>query len=161
MARVAKYNKEALLADYHTGEYTQRDLARKHKVSNGTVASLTKGLLKKTEQLVSKKVEVIQESKALTEQELIAVDDVVDFKSKLIKDIELFTNKAVRKANGLLDETETGNDFKAIVEGVDKLSILTNVNDRHAKPTNIQQNNQNNSALTDEQIQLRIKELSH
>ena len=154
MARVAKYNKEALLADYHTGEYTQRDLARKHKVSNGTVASLTKGLLKKTEQLVSKKVEVIQESKALTEQELIAVDDVVDFKSKLIKDIELFTNKAVRKANGLLDETETG-------EGVDKLSILTNVNDRHAKPTNIQQNNQNNSALTDEQIQLRIKELSH
>ena len=40
---MAKYDKEALLADYHTGDYSQRQLAKKHKISNGTVANITKG----------------------------------------------------------------------------------------------------------------------
>lgn len=141
MAR-RKYNKEALLADYHTGTYTQRDLAYKHKISAATVNSLTKGLTKKTEQLVNKKVEVIQESAKLTEQELISVDHTVDFKVKLLRDIESFTNNAIAKASSLIENSDTGSDFKAVVEGVDKLSVMTKINDRHAKPTQIQQNNQ-------------------
>lgn len=141
---MAKYDKERLLADYHTGLFSQRELARKYGVSNGTVANLTNGLPKKNEQLLSKKVEVIQESRELTDIELSAIEHGVQFKLDLLKDIEHFSNKAMQKAKELIDNADTGADFNAVVNGVDKLSILTKINDRHAKPAQIQQNTQNN-----------------
>jgi len=143
-----KYDREALLADYHTGQYTQRELADKHKISAATVNSITRGLDKKTEQLVNKKVDIIQESNGLSEQELNAVERAVSFKSKLLADIERFSNKAINKASELLDASDAGSDFKAIVEGVDKLTVMTKINDRHAKPANVQQNTQNNNEKT-------------
>lgn len=142
MAR--KYDKDALLADYHTGIYTQRQLADRHNISPTMVNKLTKGLEKKTANLVNKKLEVIQEDKKLSVQEVNAVDEAVHFKAKMLADIQLFTGKAMRKAGDLLDSSDTGSDFKAIIEGVDKLSITTGINERHAKPSQVQQNTQNN-----------------
>jgi hypothetical protein len=43
---------------------------------------------------------------------------------------------------GYLDGPESGSDFKAIIDGVDRLSILIKINDRHQKPVQIQQNTQ-------------------
>jgi DNA-binding transcriptional MocR family regulator len=142
---MAKYDKSALLADYHTGDYSQRQLAKKHKISNGTVANLTKGLDKKNERLIQKKVEVEQELKLLNDQELSAIEHSVKFKIDMLNDIEKFSTAAIKKAIQLMDKSDAGNDFKAVVEGVDKLSILTKINDRHAKPASMQQNTQNNS----------------
>tara|TARA_R110000772_G_scaffold60108_2_gene135676 strand:- start:329 stop:793 length:465 start_codon:yes stop_codon:yes gene_type:complete len=141
---MAKYDKQLLLADYHTGDYSQRQLAKKHKISNGTVANLTKGLGKKNERLIQKKVEVAQELELLNEQELSAVEHSVKFKLDMLKDIEKFSYSAMNKANDLVKLSDSGNDFKAVVEGVDKLSIMTKINDRHSKPVSVQQNTQNN-----------------
>lgn len=145
---MAKYDKDALLADYHTGSYSQRELAKKYGVSNGTVSSVTKGIYKKTERLVNKKLEVIQESSELTEQELNAVEHTVQFKIDLLRDIESFSTSAMVKAKSLMDNSDTGSDFKAVIEGVDKLSVMTKINNRHALPTSIQQNTQNNTEKT-------------
>jgi hypothetical protein len=41
-----------------------------------------------------------------------------------------------------MDGAESGSDFKAIIDGVDKLRILIKINDRHQKPTQVQQNTQ-------------------
>ena len=141
---MAKYDKELLLADYHTGDYSQRQLAKKHKISNGTVANVTKGLGKKNERLIQMKVEVAQEVELLNEQELSAIEHSVKFKLDMLKDIEKFSYSAMTKANDLVNKSDSGNDFKAVVEGVDKLSIMTKINDRHAKPAHMQQNTQNN-----------------
>jgi cell division protein FtsB len=141
---MAKYDKDALLADYHTGDYSQRQLAKRHNISNGTVANITKGLDKKNERLIQKKVEVAQEVKLLNEQELSAVEHSVRFKLDMLKDIETFSYSAMSKANELVNASDSGNDFKAVVEGVDKLSVMTKINDRHAKPAHMQQNTQNN-----------------
>jgi len=143
-----KYDRNELLTSYQTGLFTQRQLADKYKISVSTVNSVTKGVEKKTEQLVNKIIEVDQEISSLTEQEVSAVDYAVDFKKKLIKDIERFSNKAIQKASSLIDNTDTGSDFKAVIDGVDRLSILTKINDRHAKPAQIQQNTQNNGEGT-------------
>tara|TARA_R110000822_G_C15005403_1_gene461290 strand:+ start:113 stop:577 length:465 start_codon:yes stop_codon:yes gene_type:complete len=141
---MAKYDKEALLADYHTGDYSQRQLAKKHKISNGTVANITKGLGKKNERLIQMKVEVAQEVELLNEQELSAIEHSVRFKLDMIRDIEKFSYEAMSKANKLVKLSDSGNDFKAVVEGVDKLSIMTKINDRHAKPAHMHQNTQTN-----------------
>lgn len=146
MAR--KYDKDALLADYHTGIYTQRQLADRHGISPAMVNRITKGLEKKTAELVNKKVEVNQESKQLSEQEVNAVNEAVHFKEQMLNDIKLFSRKAMQKAGDLLDNTDSGSDFKAILDGVDKLSITTGINERHAKPTQVQQNTQNNGEKT-------------
>jgi transcriptional regulator with XRE-family HTH domain len=146
MAR--KYDKDALLADYHTGIYTQRQLADRHGISPAMVNRITKGLEKKTAELVNKKVEVNQESKQLSEQEVNAVNEAVHFKEQMLNDIQLFSRKAMQKAGDLLDNTDSGSDFKAILDGVDKLSITTGINERHAKPTQVQQNTQNNGEKT-------------
>jgi hypothetical protein len=45
-----------------------------------------------------------------------------------------------------MDGAESGSDFKAIIDGVDKLSILVKINDRHQKPTQVQQNTQTTMA---------------
>lgn len=140
-----KYNKDEILADHYTGLYSQRQLAVKYKVSNGTIANITKGLPKKNEQLLSKKVQVIQESKELSDLELSAIEHGVRFKLDLLNDIEKFSNKAMKKAGELIDNSDTGADFNAVINGVDKLSVLTKINDRHAKPASIQQNTQNNN----------------
>lgn len=141
---MAKYDKAALLADYHTGAYSQRQLADKYGISVGTVNAATKGLEKKTERLVQKKIEVIQESAELDPKELNAVEHTVQFRLQMLRDIERFTTKAMSKAGDLIDNSDTGSDFKAVIEGVDKLSVLTKINPRHAQPTQVQQNTQNN-----------------
>jgi hypothetical protein len=46
------------------------------------------------------------------------------------------------KACRMMDGAESGSDFKAIIDGVDKLRILIKINDRHQKPTQVQQNTQ-------------------
>lgn len=142
MAR--KYDKDALLADFHTGIYTQRQLADRHNISPTMVNKLTKGLEKKTADLVNKKLEVIQEDKKLSVQEVNAVNEAVHFKEKMLADIQMFSHRAMQKAGDLLEKTDSGSDFKAILDGVDKLSITTGINERHAKPTQVQQNTQNN-----------------
>jgi len=145
---MAKYDKEALLASYHTGDYSQRELAKLYGVSNGTVGGLVKGLPKKNEQLIRRKVLVAQESQDLSQKELSAIEQSVSFKLGMLNDISTFSNSAMKKANDLLESSDTGNDFKAIVEGVDKLSITVGINHRHAPPMQIQQNTQTNENIT-------------
>ena len=66
----------------------------------------------------------------------------------MLRDIEGFTSQAIGKAKELLTVSDSGSDFKAVVEGVDRLSVMTKLNDRHAKPTQVQQNTQNNGEKT-------------
>ena len=145
---MAKYDKEALLADYHTGDYSQRQLAKMYRVSVGTVSTATKGLHKKTERLIKDKVELIQATDELTNKELNAFEHSVQFKVSMLREIEVFSQAAMKTAKTMIVSPESGNDFKAVVEGVDKLSILTRVNDRHAKSVPLQKTNINTGDIT-------------
>jgi len=98
------------------------------------------------QQLISDELRLKQRKATLNEQQLQYHEHTVEFKLSMMDDIELFSNKTMKKASTLMDNTETGQDFKAIIEGVDRLSLLTKINDRHAKATSIQQNNQTSVA---------------
>lgn len=69
----------------------------------------------------------------------------------ILDDIERFSNASMKKANDLMTNTETGSDFKAIVDGVDKLSILTKINYRHAQPEKVEK-----KCHKDNQLQITI-----
>jgi len=136
-----KYDKEAVLSAWKTGQYTQRQLSKRFGISTGTAAALTKGIAKENEQLVHKKIEVIQQSTAISEQDLSEVEQAVQFKLSLLKDVEHFSHKAMKIADKLLSDEETGQGFKAIVEGVDKLTVMNKINPRFANATSIEVNN--------------------
>ena len=128
-------NYEELVADFYTGAYSQRQLAKRHAVSLGTVNKLTKGLVKKNEQLVHKKIDVIQEYNALSPTEMNAVDATVHFKLGLLAEVQIFSSKALKKAHDLLENEVTGQGFKSIVEGVDKLTVTNGLNPRFTTST--------------------------
>ena len=161
MGFVAKrYDKEQLLIDWRTGGFTQCDLAYKYKISQQRVAVLVKGIAQDLSDIIVKKIEVEQALAEKSSKEVVAIDKNVQFKLGLIKQIELFSDKALTKAADLLEISESGVDFKAIVDGVDKLTITNKINDRHAKPSIVQTNIQNNfEGMSDDDLVRELKQL--
>lgn len=93
MAAISENTKKIILADWKTGDYTQRDLAHKYKLSTGAIAKITKDKPKSTAHIVSKIVEAKQELSQLDELTVKAVNDVVDNKVKWLE----YLNKAALK----------------------------------------------------------------
>lgn len=80
MARPLKCNPDAVLADWKTGKYSERDLATKHKVSPSTVHKLVAGVEKTLEALASETVQIKQQVANLNERERSNYEQLVQEK---------------------------------------------------------------------------------
>lgn len=138
--KLDKALEDKILIDWKTGEYSQRDLANKYQVSAGKIASLTKGVSKDLERIVSAGVEYYQGLQGKDVQTVSAVAQAVDRKARLKSRVQEFVDEAVEKGFDLLKSAQDGQEFKAIVEAIDKASITANINERHAKPSSITAN---------------------
>jgi len=142
MARLKKEEKELLLADFHTGHYTQRDLAKKYKVSTATVSSHTKGVIPENLDKVNALVSINAELSEQSEQKVNAVHDKVN---KLSKDTELIHKLTKLNLKDMSDKLSDGlvaiNDNKLAQDTIDKASITLGVNQRHAPKGDINSNN--------------------
>jgi hypothetical protein len=96
----------------------------------------------KNEQLIIDDVKMAIDKSTLNQHEISYHEQAVEFQLRMIQEIQMFSNKTMKKACSLMDGTDSGSDFKAIVDGVDKLSVLIKINDRHQQPVQIQQNTQ-------------------
>ncbi len=85
-----------IIADWRTGNFTQRDLASKYRVSVGFVNKHTKSVPKDAATTVNKLVEAKQELSQLDEQTVNAVHEVVDERTK---HLQFFTNAAIRNVS--------------------------------------------------------------
>ncbi len=88
-----------IVADWRTGNYTQRKLAQKYKVSNGFVAKYTKGVSHDTADLVSMGVEYQCGLRALDEQAVSSVSSVVDERTR---HVEFFNNVTVKNISSMM-----------------------------------------------------------
>jgi len=82
VARLKDSDKELILADFHTGHFSQRKLADKYKVSTATINKLTKGLKPKHIDKVNATVAINKELSKESEQEVNAVHSVIDERTK-------------------------------------------------------------------------------
>ena len=94
-----------IVADWKTGAFTQRELAEKHKVSNGYVAQKVKGIAQDNEALISAGVQYKQGLAQLNEQEMSSVSSIVDERTK---HIQFFTHAAVKNVADAMAETCEG-----------------------------------------------------
>lgn len=110
MARRAKYDKEQVVADWKTGNYSLRSLANKHRISATTAYNLTQGMDKSLEPLINAEVAIKQELANLNEQELNTFEKEVN---KRTEHLVFFANAAVTNVQQAMKaDCETQQDYK-------------------------------------------------
>ena len=155
--------KEKILADFHTGKFSQRELARKYSVSNGTVANLLKGLTPKHEHLVEAQITLLS---AQTQKSEIEMSSILSTAKDEAYNRGLIFNATQKNLNRVMDMLDkntkfekvgvgdgvqnfepvelNANDYKALQEAIDKASLTLGVNSRTGNisinNTNAQQN---------------------
>ena len=152
MAKLSERDKEALKADHISGEFTQQDLADKYGISKGMVNRYVKP--SKSKHIIDEEVRIrgelynieLEKSKHLSKQEIIEVNKIVNERVRISNKVFSIQERALDKADTMIDQVDTPNDLRTIVELVDKASITLKVSDRHAPKqdinlTNAQQNN--------------------
>ena len=155
MARKKSYDKEQALADWKTGGYTIRELARRHGVSHTAIGKLVKGVGKDLIDKVDRVVTLKKELKEMDDKEREAVGVVVDFieqkrfaAKKIDKKLDGIVDIATQKALELLESpdlkmddiekfSKAQNNFRVGIGTQDKFSSASPVNIQNA---NAQQN---------------------
>ena len=106
MARLTDDQRELILADFHTGQYTIRQLASMHKIGKTTISNITKGIKPKhkdkVDTIVAVKTELYEESG----HEVDAVNREIEERTK---HLVLFQTSAARNqvaANKVLKKIE-------------------------------------------------------
>jgi len=147
MARLNDNEKALLLADFHTGQFTQRQLSKKYEVSTATVNKITKGIEPKHEDKVNAVATAHAQLEGESEQEVNAVHQAIKAKTDHIKLIMDNATKMAGKINTMVDQVDEPQDMKHLVDANDKLSITMKVSERHAPKTEITNTNatQNNT----------------
>lgn len=162
MAKITNEIKEKILADFHTGKFSQRELAKKYNASKTTIANLTKGLSPKNDRLVEAQVSLLSAQSSLTATEMTAIMTAAKDEAYNRGLIFNATQKNLAKITEMLDKNTkyekvgvgdgvqnfepvelNANDFKALQDAIDKASLTLGVNQRTASTTinnaNVQQ----------------------
>lgn len=169
--QLSEHDKKLILADYHTGKYSQRKLANKYNVSVGTINNLTKEEIPQNEHLVEAQISILSAKAILPIEHLNSILNTAQeeiYNRGLITNATqlnlIRTNQYLAKnekveivklntyTNGRLDGQTVelvnvglgADDFKQCQDAIDKASITLGINQRHS---NSQVNIQNTNAI--------------
>lgn len=107
-----------IITDWRLGQMSQRQIAEKHKVSNGAVAKITKGIDHDVSDIVSAGIQYRQALQAHDERIVSAVETVV---SDTVKRMEWLNNAALRNVSeAMAAECTNQNDFRARADTIGK-----------------------------------------
>lgn len=142
MAKITSEIKEKILADFHTGVYTVRQLGDKYGVSHVTIIKITKGLVPKNKEKVTALIAIKSELAEQNYQEVTSVNEVVD---EATKHLIFFKNAALRnqkKADEMLEMSDTISDIEAHsrITARNKETVLGKEPQTVINNTNAQQN---------------------
>ena len=145
MARLTDEDREKILADFHTGAFSQRELAKKYGVSVGTINKITKGIAPKNEHLVNTQIALNTAFVNINEHEMNSMNDVVEEKTKQLL---FFQNSALKNqelANNQINEESELYDLKlhSEITSKNKQSVLGKDIDTQVNIQNNQQTNLN------------------
>jgi len=105
--------KQAIIAEWRTGEYSQQKLADRHGVSKGAVNKLTKGMPQDTAVIVTAGIEYLHGLAGHDDRNVTAIESVVEEKTKHIEFYDNSQNKLAQLTLLKLDQHITlGEDGK-------------------------------------------------
>lgn len=177
MAKITDATKEKILADFHTGKFSQRELAKKHNVSKTMIANLTSGLKPKNDHLVEAQISLLSAKQSLSEAEMTAImttaKDEAFNRGLIFNATQLNLQRITEHLNknqkmekvGVGDGVQNfepvelnANDYKAAQDAIDKASITLGINSRGTNNTII--NNTQQQAQTTQIQSLNLENLS-
>jgi len=177
MAKITDATKEKILADFHTGKFSQRELAKKHNVSKTLIANLTSGLKPKNDHLVEAQISLLSAKQSLSEAEMTAImttaRDEAFNRGLIFNATQLNLQRITEHLNknqkmekvGVGDGVQNfepvelnANDYKAAQDAIDKASITLGINSRGTNNTII--NNTQQQAQTTQIQSLNLENLS-
>jgi len=159
MARLTDREKNKLLADYHTGKYTQRALVKKYEVSIGTVNKITKEVKPQNEHLVNAQISLLSAKALMSDEQMNAIVNTAkdEFMNKglvenaaqlslirkteilsenkkeaIVKNISYNTDGKREESHEIMSVVLSPDDLKALDDGIDKASLTLRVNKRHS-----------------------------
>lgn len=162
MAKITDATKKLIIADYLTGKFSQRELAKKYNIALGTANKLTKNLTPENEHYVEAEVTMISARQTLPDEQMNAIMNAAKDEAynrglifnatqkNLAKITEMLDKNTKYEKVGVGDGVQTfepielnANDFKALQDAIDKASLTLGVNQRAASTTinnaNVQQ----------------------
>jgi len=155
MARLTDTDRENILADFHTGGYSNNELAKKYNTTHTTINKLVKGLEPKNKEIVSRQIANNTELATQSFKEVSAVETLVKEKTRHLEFITNLTLKNLKVMSKKIDEDATIFDHKAIQDTI--LVGAKTLGVHEDKPQVAIQNNQINNNLEDEII-ITVKE---
>lgn len=91
--RLTKNQKELILADFHTGAFSHRELADKYNTSHVTIGKIVKGLTPKHKDKVTTQIAIQSALSKESYQEVTAVESIVKEKTR---HLNFFKDSALR-----------------------------------------------------------------
>ena len=135
MAKITNEIKEKILADFHTGKFSQRELAKKYNASKTTIANLTKGLSPKNDRLVEAQISLLSAQSSLTTTEMTAIMTAAKDEAYNRGLIFNATQKNLAKITQMLDKN-TKYEKVGVGDGVQNFEpVELNANDYKASLT--------------------------
>lgn len=169
MAKLSDRQKNNIIAKYKTGTYTNIQLAKAYKVSEKTIRNITDGITKEHTDIVEAGV-ILEKAKKSEKSpiEITEINRAIEYRLKNEykedkKRVRIYDTsfKILNTIDGILkkgtieEKISIGDgvqqfekrainaiDAEKLANAVDKLSITTNVNDRHSK-SSVEVNNTN------------------
>ena len=130
----ARYDRDAVIADYRTGNFSLRELGKKHGVSHQTISRVTKDLIADLKDVVAQKLNAEIAIANLPQRDQKMVNNEVIRQLNLLKQIDNYAETALDKACAIAAAATTGKELKDTADAVDKISVTVGVNERHAAP---------------------------
>jgi hypothetical protein len=149
---LSEKDKSLIIADFKTGQYSQRQLAKKHNVSSGTVNGLTKNLDTSNEHLVNAQIAILSAKDNLPDEQMNAVMNAALVKAK--REGLIFGNaeKLASKINIMTDQAESPMEIKTLSEANMTLGKSLGVIEQFAKSGDV--NVQTNTAVNNNSIKI-------
>lgn len=176
MAKITDETKKLIIADYLTGKYSQRELAKRHSISIGTVNKLTKDLEAKNEHFVEAEVAMISARQTLPNEQMNAIMNAAQNEAYNRGLIFNATQKNLNRMIEMLDKNTkfekisvgdgvqnfepvelSANDYKSLQDGIDKASLTLGVNPRNTTQINNTNAQQNQTKIVIERKEIKGK----
>ena len=146
MAKLTDDLKSSILADWHTGHFSLRQMELKHNIGRTTISKIVKGITPKHKDKVDTLIAIKTELSKEVDKEVDSVDKVVAAKTKHLQFLHNATLKNISVMVKKLDEDATIQDHKTAQDAIDKAGQTLGVIERFAPKqdinlTNAQQNN--------------------
>lgn len=154
MARPSKYDWADIKKHYEAG-MSQPEIVAEFKCPKSSLSERVKKegwvINELAVSTVKGKIEVSERVSELNRHDVRLseiVDKIVDRKTRHTDLVYSLQEKALNKASTMLEQLDTPNELKTVIEAVDKASITLKVSDRHAPKIDVQQLQQNNTTPT-------------